>query len=102
MTSEQKVTQIHSISKKRSTVKKTYNIQVTHHFPSGKVLTNEEFMRKPYEIDCEKNKEVLLDMYRATTNTEPLKARDYYEKVMENKRKIDELLKEKAKLEGLI
>ena len=102
MISEQKTVQIHSISQKGRTVKKTYNIQVTHHFPSGKTMTNEEFMKEPYEIDCEKNKEVLLDMYRAITDTEPLKARDHYVKVMENKRKIDELLKEKARLEGLI
>ena len=98
----QKINAIHIISQKGRTVKKTYQLSGRHIFPNGTVLTNEEFMSKEIIVDPEENKEVFLNAARVLSNKDPEVAHRNYAKLMENKRKVDELLAERAKIEGLI
>ena len=41
-------------------MKRTYNIEVTHVFADGKVMTDKEFFSKPYEVKAEDNYELLM------------------------------------------
>ena len=45
-------------------MKRTYNIEVTHVFADGSVMTDKEFFRKPFEVVAENNYELLVKCNR--------------------------------------
>ena len=50
-------------------MRRTYELNVTHVFADGRVMTDEEFFRKPYEVVAENNYDFLLKANRVLNPT---------------------------------
>lgn len=76
-----------------------HNFKVTHIFADGKVLSDEEFMAKPFVVSAELNKEV-FDEIKIILFPEHIKQQKQIEQLKKTQQLREKLLMELANIGG--
>ena len=79
--------------------KNIHNFQINHILADGRVISDEEFMSKPFVVNAETNKQVIEDILLILL-PEHIKQQKQMEKFRKNQKRKEELLKELAELGG--
>lgn len=76
-----------------------HNFKITHIFADGRVMSDEEFMAKPFVVSAELNKEVFEDI-RLILAPEHIKQQKQMERLKKNQQLREKLLTELANIGG--
>ena len=79
--------------------KNIHNFKITHIFADGKVLSDEEFMAKPFVVSAELNKEV-FDEIKIILFPEHIKKQKQIEQLKKTQQLREKLLTELANIGG--
>lgn len=79
--------------------KNIHNFTITHTLADGTVISDEEFMAKPFVVNAEINKQVFDDI-KLILMPEHIKQQRQLEKMKKTQQRREELLKELAELGG--